>query len=101
MPIPTESEKKACPTAATSISVWKAEKSICSMKRTPSIAPGKVTERIAVAISKRKRAGIKTLLIFSIPSATPFKIMKIHKPRNSSHHKIGSIESVIKPVKKS
>ncbi|MNJ52845.1 hypothetical protein D3C77_482020 [compost metagenome] len=71
IPIPSDSEKKACPSATNADSGVSWEKSGLRKKDTPASAPGSVTARIIKTISRMTRLGISILLNFSIPPDIP------------------------------
>ena len=71
-PMPTESEKKACPIAVNMVFGANASlKSGFRKKRYPSAAPGMNATRTAMTMRIMKSAGIITLAAFSIPFSTP------------------------------
>ncbi|MOA01707.1 hypothetical protein D3C78_1211280 [compost metagenome] len=74
VPMPNESEKKACPRATSVASALSLEKSGRKKKDAPSPAPGRVNARIINTISKISMPGINILLNFSIPEDTPLII---------------------------
>ena len=101
MPIPTDSEKKACPRAATSVSPLMASGRISNRYLTPSQAPGSVTARNTIAIRSKNKHGIRNLLNFSIPLETPRTTTKMHKPKNNAPQIKGSTGALINCTKKS
>jgi len=63
--------KNACPKAVSIVPGFKYDQSGFNKNATPSIAPGKVSERIASAIKRINKPGINTRFAFSMPSETP------------------------------
>ena len=70
-PIPRLREKNTCPIALITTCGVSLEKSGRKKNETPSSAPGRVRERTAAAINSTNRAGMRILLIFSIPPEMP------------------------------
>lgn len=68
---PILSEKKACPSAFRKVSAVTLEKSGLKRNSRPAPAPGRVTDRTAMAIMVRNSTGIMTLVYLSIPSLIP------------------------------
>ena len=73
-PMPRESEKNICPPAE-EMTAMKSSLSGCrfgtSMKRRPSPAPGRVTERMMTTSSITKSAGMAYFVNFSMPPEMP------------------------------
>ena len=79
MPIAREREKNIWPPAAESTpmkSVLMGSKLGANMNFRPSMAPGRVSERRMTMTSMMNRAGMPTLLNFSMPSLMPPRIMR-------------------------
>ena len=76
-PIPTESEKKACPTAVNIVSGENASlKSGDKRNLYPAAAFGINATRMAIIIRMINNAGIITFEAFSIPLTTPRMMMR-------------------------
>ena len=72
--MPTESEKKACPSAASTVWGVTFEKSGRNRKRTPSSLPGISSEWPASTTSTKNSSGIRNLAERSMPFRTPSAI---------------------------
>ena len=76
MAIPRLREKNACPSAERTVLKVTLLQSGTSIYRSPSEAPGMVRARTSRIMRITNKAGIPTLLNFSIPPSTPFTMMK-------------------------
>ena len=99
IPNPTEREKKPCPRAAAQTSGVIFEKSGLKRYTRPSPAPGRVTERTAMAITVRNRSGIITFPNFSIPLFTPPSMTAAVSSRKTVCQIIGVHVDVMKLLK--
>src|SRR6186713_3313520 len=70
---PIESEKTACPIAATTtLASMSAMLNLRMYQSTPAIAPGNVSARATSTSSTTSSAGMMAMLAFSIPDRSPF-----------------------------
>ena len=78
------SEKNACPIAAMQVSAVTLLKSGTNIYLTPSMAPGRVSERITTITMIMNSMVIMTFDIRSIPLRTPKTMMAPVRPRKMS-----------------
>ena len=71
MPLPSDSEKNACPNAARKVWPSTADQSGLNRYATPASPPGRVSERMAMPIMMTKSTGIMTFEKLSMPFLTP------------------------------
>jgi hypothetical protein len=95
IPIPTESEKKACPNAALQrTGSARAEKSGLKRYIIPSANPERVVPIRTRIISMMKQKGIRTFEILSIPFRTPRETMIPVRNAARRKNRIGRYDSV-------
>lgn len=93
-PIPTESEKNACPIAIIMVSGLKASAKSHERKNWyPAAAPGMKATRTAITSNNTNKAGIITLEAFSIPFSTPRATMKCVSNINAIQYHKGRYDS--------
>ena len=71
MPLPSDSEKKACPSAARKVLPVTSDQSGLNMYSTPAPPPGSVSERMAIPVMMTKSTGIMIFEKLSMPFLTP------------------------------
>ena len=84
VPMPIESEKKACPSATSTVEGVTFEKSGRNRNRSPSSPPGISSEWIDSAIRMTNSRGISTFAERSMPFCTPVAMTKCVASTNSA-----------------
>ena len=88
---PSDSENIICPIAATiTLGVRSANRNLRMYQRTPSIAPGSVSDRIESTMRTVNSAGRMIVLAFSMPARTPLMSTTAHPSVTTAVHAICS-----------